>query len=234
MTSIIDAARCTGVLCAVIRTTGGPRPASGRHRHFPAAFDAAWLASLPLPTSQARPTVQPVALLDVDRRGIADIAMDASNCSPVAVFEQPLMPGSGWGTAQGTSMSAPLFAALVADAAQLAGHRLGVLGPALYSLHDAASGIMDITSGTDAIPGMPGFAAGPGYDLPTGLGTVGDARQFTAAQSGASHAVPATAGPAMTAPLIGGRPLHDICCCGLPGALPAPGLGTADRTRVRD
>ena len=63
----------------------------------------------------------------MDRRGIADIAMDASNCSPVAVFEQPLMPGSGWGTAQGTSMSAPLFAALVADAAQLAGHRLGAL-----------------------------------------------------------------------------------------------------------
>ena len=64
-----------------------------------------------------------------------------------------------------------------------------------------------MTSGTDAIPGMPGFAAGPGYDPPTGLGTVGDARQFTAAQSGASHAVPATAGPAITAPLIGGRPL---------------------------
>jgi hypothetical protein len=63
------------------------------------------------------------------RRGIADIAMDASNCSPAAVFEQPLMPGSGWGTAQGTSISAPLFAGLVADAAQLAGHRLGVLGP---------------------------------------------------------------------------------------------------------
>jgi len=45
------------------------------------------------------------------------------------------MPGTGWGTAQGTSMSVPLFAALVADAAQLAGHRIGVLGPALYTLH---------------------------------------------------------------------------------------------------
>jgi subtilase family serine protease len=121
-----------------------------------------------------------------DRRGVADIAMDASNCSPAAVFEQPLIPGSGWGTAQGTSISAPLFAALVADAAQLAGHRLGVLGPALYSLHGEADGITDITSGTDTIPGMPGFTARPGYDLPTGLGTVGNARQFTAALARAS------------------------------------------------
>jgi subtilase family serine protease len=156
-----------------------------------------------------------------DRRGIADIAMDASNCSPVAVFEQPLMPGSGWGAAQGTSMSAPLFAALVADAVQLARRRLGVLGPALYSLHGTADGIMDITSGTDAIPGMPGFAAGLGYDLPTGLGTVGDARWFAAALARVSHAVPVTARPALTAPISGGRPLHDICCCGLPRALPA-------------
>jgi len=120
------------------------------------------------------------------RRGIADIAMDASNCSPVAVFEQPLMPGSGWETAQGTSISAPLFAALAADAAQLAGHRLGVLGPALYSLHGEADGITDITSGTDTIPGMAGFATRPGYDLPTGLGTVGNAGQFTAALARAS------------------------------------------------
>jgi subtilase family serine protease len=128
-----------------------------------------------------------------DRRGIADIAMDASNCSPAAVFEQPLIPGSGWGTAQGTSISAPLFAALVADAAQLAGHRLGVLGPALYSLHGAADGITDVTSGTDTIPGMAGFTTRPGYDLPTGLGTVGNARQFTAALARATH--PAPQGP---------------------------------------
>jgi hypothetical protein len=69
---------------------------------------------------------------------------------------------------------------------QSAGHRLGVLGPALYSLHGAADGITDITSGTDTIPGMAGFTTRPGYDLPTGLGTVGNARQFTAALARAS------------------------------------------------
>ena len=73
---------------------------------------------------------------------------------------------------------------------QSAGHRLGVLGPALYSLHGAADGITDITSGTDTIPGMAGFTTRPGYDLPTGLGTVGNAGQFTAALARASHPVP--------------------------------------------
>jgi hypothetical protein len=67
MTSIIDAARCTGVLWAAIRAAAGPRPAARRHQHFPAAFDAAWLASLALPTSQGRPAVQPVALLGARR-----------------------------------------------------------------------------------------------------------------------------------------------------------------------
>src|ERR1035437_4912442 len=131
-----------------------------------------------------------------DRRGIADIAMDASNCSPTAVFEQPLIPGSGWGTAQGTSISAPLFAALVADAAQLAGHQLGVLGPALYRLHGATRGVLDIPSGTDTTPGMAGFTTRPGYDLPTGLGTVGNAGQFTAALARASHPAPRASGAA--------------------------------------
>jgi hypothetical protein len=64
MTSITDAARCTGLLWAAIRTAAGPRPATRQHQHFPAAFDPAWLAALPLPASQARPADQPVALLD--------------------------------------------------------------------------------------------------------------------------------------------------------------------------
>jgi hypothetical protein len=37
-------------------------------------------------------------------------------------------------------MSTALFADLVADAAQVAGRRLGLLGPALYSLQGPATG----------------------------------------------------------------------------------------------
>jgi hypothetical protein len=78
-------------------------------------------------------------------------------------------------------MSTALFAALTADAAQAAGHRLGLLGPALYSLHGPADGLLDVTRGGDSIPGMPGWQARPGYDLPTGIGTVGAALPFVTA-----------------------------------------------------
>jgi subtilase family serine protease len=115
-----------------------------------------------------------------DHRGIADVSMDGSNCSPVTVYQQAVAPG-GWGRSQGTSMGTALFAAIVADAAQAAGHRLGLLGPALYSLHRTADGLLDVTSGNDSIPGMPGWPARPGYDLPTGIGTVAAALPFVTA-----------------------------------------------------
>ncbi len=95
----------------------------------------------------------------------------AASCRRLA-----LAPG-GWGTSQGTSMST----ALAADAALAAGHRLGVLGPALYSLHGPADGLLDVTEGSDSIPGMPGWPARPGYDLPTGIGTVAAALPFVTA-----------------------------------------------------
>ena len=115
-----------------------------------------------------------------DHRGIADVSMDGSECSPVAVFQQALPP-RGWGRSQGTSMATAIFAGLAADAAQVAGHRLGLLGPALYSLHGTADGLLDVTEGTDSMPGIPGWPARPGYDLPTGIGTVAAALPFVTA-----------------------------------------------------
>jgi hypothetical protein len=44
----------------------------------------------------------------------------------------------GWIPALGSSISAPLLAGIAADAAQLARHPLGVLGPALYRMHGPA------------------------------------------------------------------------------------------------
>jgi subtilase family serine protease len=78
-------------------------------------------------------------------------------------------------------MAAPLLAGLVADAAQEAGHPLGVLGPALYQVHGPCDGIDDITTGTGTIPGIAGYPARPGYDLPAGIGTVSSALRFTTA-----------------------------------------------------
>jgi hypothetical protein len=60
----IQAAAITGPLWTAINMSGGTRPPSPQHRHFPHAYDPAWLAALPLPTGLDRPSGQPVALLD--------------------------------------------------------------------------------------------------------------------------------------------------------------------------
>ena len=118
------------------------------------------------------------------RRGVADISMDASDCSPVAAYTSTNdLPGRqpGWIYVSGTSVAAPLFAGVVADAAQVAGHPLGVLGPALYEMRGAADGIVDVTAGIDSMPGLPGYPARPGYDLPTGIGSVSSIGLFSRA-----------------------------------------------------
>jgi subtilase family serine protease len=91
--------------------------------------------------------------------------------------------GGMHGVVGGTSAAAPQWAAIIALANELRGKRggppLGIATPYLYAL--AADGktyaqdFHDITTGTNALFGgafgFPGFAARPGYDLPTGLGT---------------------------------------------------------------
>ncbi len=88
----------------------------------------------------------------------------------------------------GTSFSAPAFAGLAALLSQKAGTRLGNLNPLLYAVGRAQYGTAngsspppaidgplafnDVTTGNNAAPGLSGFAAGPGYDAVTGLGSV--------------------------------------------------------------
>jgi len=86
----------------------------------------------------------------------------------------------------GTGESTALFAGIVALADQTAGHRLGLINPALYRLGGLASndvrstGIVDITKGDNTLNGVPGSTATRGYDLATGWGTL-DARFFVPA-----------------------------------------------------
>jgi subtilase family serine protease len=83
----------------------------------------------------------------------------------------------GWLHGGGTSMSAALFAGIVALADRAAGHRLGNLNPRLYRLAAAGrGGVVDVRSGSNGLAGVRGYPAGPGYDLVTGLGTVDVAR----------------------------------------------------------
>jgi subtilase family serine protease len=171
----------------LVTAVGGTRlhvDKTGRRVSPDTAFSdvgGSWAGGAGLSAVFPRPAWQDsVRSITGDYRGIADVSMDGSNCSPVAVYQQALPPG-GWARSQGTSMSTALFAGLVADAAQAAGHRLGLLGPALYSLRGAAGGLLDVTQGNDSIPGMPGWSARPGYDLPTGIGTIAAALPFVTA-----------------------------------------------------
>lgn len=100
-------------------------------------------------------------------------------------------PTSGYFTiAGGTSFAAPIFAGMVAILNQKAGYTAGqgLLNSSLYSLasnsttyasafHDVTSGNNDCTAGTtygycSSSGSTEGYAAGTGYDLVTGLGSV--------------------------------------------------------------
>jgi subtilase family serine protease len=119
-------------------------------------------------------------------RGVPDIAMSAA-CNGLADVYESFPAGSnipnGWYPSCGTSEATPLFAGIVALAAQVAGHSLGLINPALYRLSaQQAPGLVDVTSGSNIVTFTQGgktytfgFPAKKGYDLVTGVGTVNGA-----------------------------------------------------------
>ncbi len=113
------------------------------------------------------------------RRGVTDISMTGQAWAYLKIPGRPASPG--WAGTGGSSVSAPLLAGIIADAAQQAGRPLGVINPALYQMRGPADGITDVTRGNDSAHGVAGYSAGPGYDLPTGIGTISDAAAFTTA-----------------------------------------------------
>jgi len=109
-----------------------------------------------------------------NRRGVPDIAGDANPATGLAIYSS----NGGWTLGGGTSASAPLWAAFMAIADQMAGHPLGFINPALYKL--AASSVYaqdfhDITAGDNSVSNnqvqVQGYPAVPGWDPITGLGT---------------------------------------------------------------
>ena len=134
----------------------------------------------------ARPWYQnSVAGVTGSQRGVPDIAMSSACSGLVATYQS--FPGqpSGWYYTCGTSEATPLFAGIVALADQAAGHSLGLINPALYTLSaERAPGLVDVTSGDNTVSfiqdnslvTVKGFSAGPGYDRASGVGTVNAAR----------------------------------------------------------
>jgi subtilase family serine protease len=120
-------------------------------------------------------------------RGTPDISMSAAvNGGCWVYLSFPGAGGAGWEIFGGTSEATPIFSGVVALASQMAGHRLGLINPALYTLGqlsrygDRPTGLVDITEGGNSFAGVTGYSAAPGYDLASGWGTI-DAARFVPA-----------------------------------------------------
>jgi subtilase family serine protease len=122
------------------------------------------------------------------KRGVPDIGLQASSRTGALVYISLPPDGqsglncsgtpcsTGWFDIGGTSLSCPQWAAMVAIADQLAGHGLGLINPALYSIASNpaqyAADFFDVTTGRNQIdPSIPGYSATTGWDPITGLGT---------------------------------------------------------------
>ena len=94
-------------------------------------------------------------------RGVPDVALDAG--TPVGIF----LNGEAAGI-EGTSVATPIWAGIAAIADQSAGGALGFLDPALYAIALSANYATDFH---DIVAGNNGYAARPGWDPVTGLGS---------------------------------------------------------------
>jgi subtilase family serine protease len=114
-------------------------------------------------------------------RGVPDISMSAACNGSVVLYLSPPGVTPGYQPVCGTSEASPEFAGIVALAAQVAGHPLGLINPLLYKMlaqHDP--GLVDVTSGNNTVSfrqggklhTVTGFAARPRYDLASGVGTL--------------------------------------------------------------
>jgi subtilase family serine protease len=107
-------------------------------------------------------------------RSSADVSYNASVYTAVLVYLGFLGNNSGFYFFGGTSEGAPQWAAITALADQAAGHALGYMNPLLYQIAqnptEYAADFHDVTVGDNGFFG-PGYNAGTGYDLPTGLGS---------------------------------------------------------------
>ena len=115
-------------------------------------------------------------------RAVPDISVAGAGHTPYYIVMGGSGSASGLARVYGTSASSPAFAGIAALLSQRAGSRLGNLNPLLYALGQTQYGTSgtatagtgpfhDVTTGSNSVPGVTGYDAGPGYDAATGLGS---------------------------------------------------------------
>ncbi|MEU4550574.1 carboxypeptidase regulatory-like domain-containing protein [Micromonospora violae] len=155
---------------------------------------------------EARPAYQ--ADIDTrcdDKRASADISATAAPESGLAVYNT--LGQAGWAQWGGTSLAAPLVAAMYA----LAGDPVPGTYPVTYPYRkDKAAGLFDITQGSNGYCGDLRCNAGPGWDGPTGLGspngvsalTLGVAGEVSGTVKSGTNAYGKPEGPLAGVPVI--------------------------------
>ncbi len=104
-------------------------------------------------------------------------------CLDFGLYQTGTATGPTCGVGGGTSVAAPQWAGLLAILQQKKGARVGNIDAQLYAMalanvgNLAAVGIRDVTQGNNGYYPLPGYPAGPGFDLASGWGSV-DAAAF--------------------------------------------------------
>jgi hypothetical protein len=120
------------------------------------------------------PTYQSANGVNFGARANPDISMDADPNTGALVYYSPPVATAGFYAVGGTSLSAPMFAGVIALAAQVrAAHSLPQLNSVgilnlLYSDYNSVNYLSDFH---DVTTGSNGFPATAGYDLVTGIGS---------------------------------------------------------------
>jgi hypothetical protein len=99
-------------------------------------------------------------------REVPDVSANAGK-------DEAVYASGAWLGVQGTSLAAPLWGALLSAVDQTCAlGPVGFANPALYAIGDGpGSGMNDVTTDSNGPNGDPGYAAGPGYDMVSGLGS---------------------------------------------------------------
>lgn len=114
-------------------------------------------------------------------RGTPDVSAVADPATGVAVYYTDVVQGrSGWGQIGGTSLSAPIWSAILAatDQARAAAgksHLASADGSVFGAVYGLGSALVDVTTGSNGACPASECAARAGYDTVTGLGTPGPA-----------------------------------------------------------
>jgi hypothetical protein len=123
----------------------------------------------------AKPSWQAAPGVPADgKRDVPDVALSAAGHDAYLIVSQQ----GGLYAIRGTSAASPSFAGIMALVMQKTGQRQGNANVRLYQLGNAQYGaggavvFHDVTSGSNSVPGVTGYAGAAGYEPATGLGSV--------------------------------------------------------------